>query len=105
MPRHQRLLRLAFKATGVFPFNRHAINIPGDVDDKPIVTPTEKLAKRKGIKYIPFYTSPCLEKEIRSQSPEVEKKWTCLPKDIRKAMIYLMKDMIIYMVAKISSSR
>ena len=37
------------------------------LDDKPIVTPTEKLAKRKGIKYIPFYTSPCLEKEIRSQ--------------------------------------
>ena len=42
------------------------------MNDKPIVTPTEKLAKRKGIKYIPFYTSPCLERENRSRSPEVD---------------------------------
>ena len=46
----------SFKATGVFPVNRHAINIPGEVDDKPIVTPTEKLAKCKGIKYTFLFT-------------------------------------------------
>ena len=65
-------VKASFKATGVYPFNRYAIDIPGEVNDKPIVTPTEKLAKRKGIKYIPFYTSPGLEKEIRSPSPEVD---------------------------------
>ena len=59
-------VKASFKATGVYPLNCNAIDIPGEVDDKPIVTPTEKLAKRKGIKYIPFYTSPCLEKENRS---------------------------------------
>ena len=35
----------SFKATGVYPLNRNAVDIPGEVDDKPIVTPTEKLAK------------------------------------------------------------
>ena len=65
-------VKASFKATGVYPFNRYAIDITGEVDDKPIVTPIEKLAKRKEIKYIPFYTSPYLEKEIRSQSPEVD---------------------------------
>ena len=42
------------------------------MDDKPIVTPTEKLAKRKGIKFIPFYTSPYPEKENKSPSSEAD---------------------------------
>ena len=62
----------SFKATGVYPLNRKAVDIPGAVNDKPIVTPTEKLAKRQGIKYIPFYTSPYTKKENRPPSPEAE---------------------------------
>ena len=62
----------SFKATGVYPLNRKAVDIPGAVNGKPIVTPTEKLAKRQEIKYIPFYTSPYTEKENRPPSPEAE---------------------------------
>ena len=47
-------VRASFKATGVYPLNRKAVDIPGAVNDKPIVTPTEKVAKWKGIKYITF---------------------------------------------------
>ena len=43
-------VRASFKATGVYPLNCKAVDIPGAVNDKPIVTPTEKLAKQKGIK-------------------------------------------------------
>ena len=65
-----KVIRASFKATGVYPLNRKAVDIPGAVNEKPLVTPTEKLAKRKGIKYIPFYSSPCAEKETKSPSPE-----------------------------------
>ena len=41
-------VRASFKATGVYPLNRKAVDIPGAVNNKPIVTPTEKLAKRTG---------------------------------------------------------
>ena len=44
------LLKASFKATGVL--NRNAVDIPGAVNNKPIVTPTEKFAKWKGITYI-----------------------------------------------------
>jgi len=45
--------------------NHKAVDIPGATNDKPIITPTEKLAKRKGIKYIPFYRSPSAFSEKR----------------------------------------
>ena len=81
---------VSFKATGVYPLNRNAVDIPGEVDDKPIVTPTEKLAKRKGIKFIPFYTSPYPEKENKSPSSEAdftENEMDLFVKDMKSAMI------------------
>ena len=44
-------VRASFKATAVYPLNCKVVDIPGAVNDKLIVTPTEKLAKWKGIKY------------------------------------------------------
>jgi len=43
-----------FRATGVYPFNRQAISIPGV--EKDTATPTAKVARRQGIKYMPFYS-------------------------------------------------
>ena len=43
-----------FRATGVYPFNRHAIHIPGI--EKNVATPTAKLAHKEGIRYLPFYS-------------------------------------------------
>ena len=40
-------VKASFKATGVYPFNRYAIDIPGEVNDKPIVTPTKNLQNVK----------------------------------------------------------
>ena len=44
----------SFRATGVYPFNRQALNIPGVA--KEVVTPTAKLAQREGIRYMPFFS-------------------------------------------------
>ena len=54
----------SFKATIVYPLNCKAIDIPGAMNDQPIIIPTEKLAKWKGI------TRSCSEKE-KSPSSEV----------------------------------
>lgn len=43
-----------FRATGVYPFNRQAICIPGVAKDA--VTPTAKLAQHEGIRYLPFFS-------------------------------------------------
>ena len=43
-----------FRATGVYPFNRRAIRIPGVKES--IATPTAKLAYQQGIKYLPFHS-------------------------------------------------
>ena len=55
-----------FKAAGVFPPNRKAIKIPGEVLDV-TNTPTAVVARREGINYMPFLSgtgaSPNLEKE------------------------------------------
>ena len=60
----------SFKATGVYPLNHMAVDISGAMNEKPLVTPTETLAKHKGIKCNPFYLSPCAKKETKSPSPE-----------------------------------
>ena len=61
-----------FKATGVYPWNHMAVDIPGAVNHKPIVTPIEKFARFQVIKYIPFYMSPYTEKENIPPLPEAE---------------------------------
>ena len=53
-----------FRVAGVYPVNHKAIHIPGIED---VATPTAKIAKEQGIKYLPFYT-PC-KKLQRSVSP------------------------------------
>ena len=53
----------AFRATGAFPVNRHAIVLPGE---RSASTPTARLAKKKGINYMPFY-SPSYECHQKSQ--------------------------------------
>jgi len=45
------------------------------MNDKPIITPTEKLAKWKGIKYISFYTSPSAFSE-KEKLPPPEAKFS-----------------------------
>ena len=55
--------------------DRKAVDIPGVMNDKPIITPTEKLAKWKGIKYISFYTSPSAFSE-KEKLPPPEAKFS-----------------------------
>ena len=45
-----------FKAAGVFPLDRKAIKIPGEVSTT-TNTPTAVLARREGIRYMPFMFS------------------------------------------------
>ena len=44
-----------FKNTGVFPINRRAVTLPGEVTVSN--TPTAVIAKKKGILYMPFYSA------------------------------------------------
>ena len=53
-----------FRVAGVYSVNRKAIHIPGIED---VATPTAKIAKEQGIKYLPFYTPR--KKFQRSVSP------------------------------------
>ena len=46
-----------FKSTGVYPLNRHAIVLPGENGLRKSGTPTVAMAKRKGISYMPFFSS------------------------------------------------
>ena len=55
-----------FRATGAFPVDRRAIVLPGE-RVWPSGTPTTRLAKRKGINYMPFYSPSC---EHRQKSQE-----------------------------------
>lgn len=45
-----------FKSTGIYPFNRHAIVLPGGNGLAKFGTPTAVLAKKNGIMYMPFYS-------------------------------------------------
>ncbi len=56
-----------FRATGIYPFNRQAITISGS--EKEIATPTAKLAQRRGIRYLPFF-SPHPNKSGRRPSQQ-----------------------------------
>ena len=47
-------VRASFKATGVYPLNRKAVDIPGTMNDKPIVIPTEKLANGRELNIFLF---------------------------------------------------
>ena len=58
-----------FRATGAFPVDRRAIVLPGE-RVWPSGTPTTRLAKRKGINYMPFYSPSC---EHRQKSQESAK--------------------------------
>ena len=49
----------SFKTTGVYPLNHTTVNISNAMNEKPLVTPTEKLAKHKGIKYNFLFKSLC----------------------------------------------
>ena len=49
-----RTVMSGFRATGVYPFNRRAISIPGV--EESTGTPTAKLAYQQGIKYLPFHS-------------------------------------------------
>ena len=44
-----------FRVAGVYPFNRNAITIPG-IEKDLLSTPTAKLARRHGIKFMPFHS-------------------------------------------------
>ena len=46
-------IKSSFKAAGVYPLNRRAIKIPGEVPEV-TNTPTAVVAKREGIRYMPF---------------------------------------------------
>ena len=49
-----RTVMSGFRATGVYPFHRRAISIPGA--EEITGTPTAKLAYQQGIKYLPFHS-------------------------------------------------
>ena len=55
-----------FKTTGVFPINRRAVVLPGEVLNSSS-TPTAVVAKKRGILYMPFY--PASPAESGSVSP------------------------------------
>ena len=42
-----KITRASFKATGVYPLNCKAVDIPGAVNEKPIITPTESWQNSK----------------------------------------------------------
>lgn len=58
-----------FLATGVYPFNRRAISIPGT--EERTATSTAKLSYQQGIKYLPFYSphyrKHCQELQLSEQ--------------------------------------
>ena len=64
-----------FRATGVYPFNRRAIRIPGV--EESIATPTAKLAYQQGIKYLPFHSlyhgKHCQESQLSEEFHFYEK--------------------------------
>ena len=62
-----RTIMSGFRATGVYPFNRRAISIPGV--EGSIGTPTAKLAYQQGIKYLPFHSPHQANLNLISQSP------------------------------------
>ena len=73
-----RTIMAGFRATGVYPFNRRAISIPGS--EKRTATPTAKLAYQQGIKYLQFYSphhgKHCQELQLSEQQHSSE---TVLP--------------------------
>ena len=58
----------SFKATGVCPFNRSAINVPGMEETSFSLFRPESLAQRTGLAYIPLYT-PCRTRSSSCQNP------------------------------------
>ena len=73
-----RTIMAGFRATGVCPFNRRAISIPGTMERT--ATPTAKLVYQQGIKYLPFYSphygKQCQELQFSEQQHSSE---TVLP--------------------------
>ena len=73
-----RTIMAGFRATGVYPFNRRAISIPGS--EERTATPTAKLAYQQGIKSLPFYSphhgKHCQELQLSEQQHSSE---TVLP--------------------------
>ena len=51
-----------FRVTGAYPVNRYTIVLPGE-RAQPAGTSTSCLAKKKGIKYMPFYSPSCEQKK------------------------------------------
>lgn len=60
----QKTIVSGFKATGVFPLNRRAIHVPGS--DSLSSTPTAVLARRGGIRYMPFLSKSQQRSQIAS---------------------------------------
>ena len=104
-----RTVMSGFRATGVYPFNRRAISIPGV--EESTGTPTAKLAYQQGIKYLPFHSphhiklSQVLQpsEELRSSGqPQsqptfknmnfLNKKIVSLKKDMKKVMTFQTLD-------------
>ena len=66
-----RNVQAGFKCTGIYPFNRDVL-IPPDEDE--ISSETDNLAKRTGLKFIPFY-SPAVSKSRPFFTEEEEAKF------------------------------
>ena len=66
-----RTIMSGFRATGIYPFNRQSIAVPGG--EKSTGTPTARLAYQQGIKYLPFHSplrQQCLDSEQPAQLDE-----------------------------------
>ena len=64
-----RTISFGFRATGVHPFNRRAIVVPGEHPAKSTSTPTADRARKQGISYLPFY-SPLSRHEDKPSSEQ-----------------------------------
>ena len=66
-----RNITAGFRAAGVFPVNRYAILLPGE-PPRLSSTPTAKLAERRGINFMPFYSPACSTRKPEFSREELE---------------------------------
>ena len=65
-------IRSGFKATGVYPVNRHAVKIPGERSPTRKSVGIEDIAKSNSISYLPLYSPHTSQKHVSfASSPDV----------------------------------
>ena len=70
--------------------NHTTVDISGAMNEKPLVMPTEKLAKCKEMKCKPLYLSPCAEKATKS--PSSEESEVCNTENVQICRTLLEED-------------